>query len=89
MRIDPSSIFLIKHDKTIKMIRKYIGFVLMLSNVNLLIATEAEIEPNIVSSSTFHIEGKIAPPDIKPKDWYWTTRIFLDGGKRFAYLKVI
>jgi len=36
---------------------------------------------------TFHIEGKITPPETKPKDWYWTTRILLDGGKRLAYLK--
>ena len=39
-------------------------------------------------SSTFQIEGKIAPPDPKPKDWYWATRIYLDGGKRMAFLKV-
>ena len=42
----------------------------------------------IESMSSFQIEGKIAPPDPKPKDWYWATRIHLDGGKRMAYLKV-
>ena len=43
---------------------------------------------HVPSSLTFHIEGKITPPETKPKDWYWTTRILLDGGKRLAYLKV-
>ena len=53
-------------------------------------ATDSTIEPEVTvsPSSTFHIEGKISPPDVKPKDWYWTTRILLDGGKRLAYLKV-
>ena len=39
-------------------------------------------------SSSFNIEGKIAPPEPKPKDWYWSTKIYIDGGKRMAYLKV-
>lgn len=47
-------------------------------------ASEAETE-----ASSFLIEGKIAPPDPRPKDWFWTTRISLDGGKRSAFLKVI
>ena len=51
-------------------------------------AEEVEIEQSVPSSLTFHIEGKITPPETKPKDWYWTTRILLDGGKRLAYLKV-
>merc|ERR1739836_124913 len=50
-------------------------------------AAEVEIEQSVPSSLTFHIEGKITPPETKPKDWYWTTRILLDGGKRLAYLK--
>ena len=49
----------------------------------LLISTVPEVE----SSSNFQIEGKVAPPDSKPKDWYWTTKIYLEGGKRMAYLK--
>ena len=71
------------------MFRKLIVFVFIAINFSLLKATEAEVEPSLTSASTFHIEGKIAPPDIKPKDWYWTTRIFLDGGKRLAYIKVM
>ena len=39
-----------------------------------------DIEAEI--SSSFNIEGKIAPPEPKPKDWYWSTKIYLDGGKR-------
>ena len=40
------------------------------------------------TQSSFQIEGKVAPPDPKPKDWYWATKIYLDGGKRMAFLKV-
>ena len=36
----------------------------------------------------FQIEGKVTPPDIKPNNWYWTTRILIDGGKRVAFIKV-
>lgn len=46
-------------------------------------ASEADVE-----ASSFLIEGKIIPPDPRPKDWFWTTRISLDGGKRSAFLKV-
>ena len=49
----------------------------------LLVLTTTEVK----SSSNFQIEGKVAPPDFKPKDWYWTTKIYLEGGKRMAYLK--
>ena len=37
----------------------------------------------------FHqIEGKVTPPDPKPADWHWATRILIDGGKKLAFLKV-
>ena len=37
----------------------------------------------------FHqIEGKVIPPDPKPADWHWLTRILVDGGKKLAFLKV-
>jgi hypothetical protein len=49
----------------------------------LLVSTATEVE----SSSRFQIKGKVAPPDFKPKDWYWTTKIYLEGGKRMAYLR--
>ena len=42
-----------------------------------------------VSSGNFQFEGKILPPDHKPLDWYWSTRILIDGGKRLAFIKVI
>lgn len=29
----------------------------------------------------FRLEGKVTPPDWKPEDWYWKTRILVDGGK--------
>ena len=72
-------------------LRHLFGFVLILtiaSNQAQATDSSIEAEATISPSSTFHIEGKIAPPDVKPKDWYWTTRILLDGGKRLAYLKV-
>ena len=50
-------------------------------------AASSDIEVEVESNS-FQIEGKVAPPDPKPKDWYWTTKIYLEGGKRMAYLKV-
>ena len=73
------------------LLRHLFGFALILTvTSNQAQATDStiEAEATISPSSTFHIEGKIAPPDVKPKDWYWTTRILLDGGKRLAYLKV-
>merc|ERR1719189_2813617 len=47
----------------------------------------AETETDSAEVNLFQIEGKVAPPDPKPKDWYWMTKIYLDGGKRMAYLK--
>ena len=73
------------------LLRHLFGFALIISiTSNQAQATDSTIEAEATfsPSSTFHIEGKIAPPDVKPKDWYWTTRILLDGGKRLAYLKV-
>jgi len=32
----------------------------------------------------FKIEGKITPPDFKPKDWHWRTRILVDGGRKYS-----
>ena len=58
-------------------------FFFMTYGLCLLVSTVTEVE----SSSNFQIEGKVAPPDLKPKDWYWTTKIYLEGGKRMAYLK--
>jgi len=49
-------------------------------------AASSDIEVDVESNS-FQIEGKVAPPDPKPKDWYWTTKIHLEGGKRMGYLK--
>ena len=56
----------------------------------------AEEDITFVTSTTnenaelvFHqIEGKVTPPDPKPSDWYWATRILVDGGKKLAFLKV-
>ena len=53
-------------------------FVPMISGSDL----DSEIE-----NSSFQIEGKVTPPDPKPKDWYWSTRIYIDGGRRMAYIK--
>jgi len=54
---------------------------------SLVSAASSDLELEVESSSNFQIEGKVAPPDFKPKDWYWTTKIYLEGGKRMAYLK--
>ena len=54
-----------------------------------LVSAESETDDSVVTQSSFQIEGKIAPPDPKPKDWHWATKIYLDGGKRMAFLKVI
>jgi len=52
------------------------------------VSAESETDSSdTTTQSSFQIEGKIAPPDPKPKDWYWSTRIYLDGGKRMAFLK--
>lgn len=51
------------------------------------VALGAELEVEVENGNSFQIEGKIAPPDLKPKDWYWTTKISLEGGKRMGYLK--
>lgn len=58
--------------------------------------TRAEEDITFASGTTidnaelvFHqIEGKVTPPDPKPSDWYWATRILVDGGKKLAFLKV-
>jgi hypothetical protein len=70
---------------------KRIVFLILLAFTASAIASDGDVEvetPSQATSSLFQIEGKIAPPDPKPKEWYWSTKIFLDGGKRFAYLKV-
>jgi hypothetical protein len=40
------------------------------------------------SNGVFQFEGKILPPDNKPLNWHWTTRILIDGGRRVAFIKV-
>ena len=53
------------------------------------VSAESETDSSdTTTQSSFQIEGKVAPPDPKPKDWYWATKIYLDGGKRMAFLKV-
>ena len=69
---------------------KPIAFIFVFMSVgisSLISAASSDLEIDMESSS-FQIEGKVAPPDPKPKDWYWTTKITLEGGKRMAYLKV-
>ena len=69
---------------------KPIAFICVFMSVgisSLISAASSDLEIDMESSS-FQIEGKVAPPDSKPKDWYWTTKITLEGGKRMAYLKV-
>ncbi|TRY62596.1 hypothetical protein TCAL_00484 [Tigriopus californicus] len=50
-------------------------------------AAEAS-SPNGESTSTFfRVEGKVVPPENKGTDFYWRTRIVVEGGKRVAFLK--
>lgn len=35
----------------------------------------------------YKIEGKVYPPDNRGQDWFWRTRVLIDGGKRIGYLK--
>jgi len=51
------------------------------------VSADSETDDLVTTQNSFQIEGKIAPPDPKPKDWYWATKIYLDGGKRMAFLK--
>ena len=45
---------------------------------------------NVGCSDLFTIEGKVIPPEPKPSDWHWTTRILIDGGVvKTAFIKVI
>ena len=72
-------------------IRCFIFCILLLSGL-----TQADEDITFSTSSSsldndfvFHqIEGKVIPPDPKPADWHWLTRILVDGGKKLAFLKV-
>ena len=64
------------------------GFSLFFMTYGLcLLVSVVSSDLQVESSSRFQIEGKVAPPDFIPEDWYWTTKIYLEGGKRMAYLK--
>ncbi len=47
-------------------------------------ASEDE-EPETVA--LFKIEGKVIPPEQKPRDWAWDTKIMVDGGRKIGYVK--
>ncbi len=36
----------------------------------------------------FKVEGKVFPPDQRPREWFSDTRIVVDGGKKVGFLKV-
>ena len=69
-------------------VEAFILFLMTYGFCSLVSAGSSDLEVEVENSSNFQIEGKVAPPDFKPKDWYWTTKIYLEGGKRMAYLKV-
>jgi len=71
-------------------------YILIVSSFILPHFTQAEDDITFASSGSssessdlvFHqIEGKVTPPDPKPTDWYWATRILVDGGRKLAFLK--
>ena len=72
-------------------------YILIVSSFILPHFTQAEDDITFASSGSssessdlvFHqIEGKVTPPDPKPTDWYWATRVLVDGGRKLAFLKV-
>jgi hypothetical protein len=34
------------------------------------------------------VEGRVYPPDQRPKDWFWSTKVVVDGGKKIGFLRV-
>ena len=68
-------------------VEAFILFLMTYGLCSLVSAASSDLEVEVESSSNFQIEGKVAPPDFIPKDWYWTTKIYLEGGKRMGYLK--
>ena len=89
-----------KANSSFQSISKYLNlyFSFVVITFTLLQLTSAEDDVTFASSSSsssdnnelmFHqIEGKVTPPDPKPADWHWATRILIDGGKKLAFLKV-
>ena len=74
-------------DSTMFSIVNFASFLLLLTLVSSESDTQLQDEgPG--SNGVFQFEGKILPPDNKPSDWHWSTRILIDGGRRVAFLKV-
>ena len=46
----------------------------------------SESDPDVVVS-TYSINGKVYPPEQKPKDWYWATKVVVDGGRKVGYIR--
>ena len=42
---------------------------------------------SISEGNLYKIEGKISPPDVKSLDFYWRTRVMIDGGKKVGFIK--
>jgi len=80
----------------LNILKGHVFYRLIVSAFILIHLTQAEDDITFASSGSssdvndlvFHqIEGKVTPPDPKPADWYWATRILVDGGKKLAFLK--
>ena len=91
--------FKIEHfDSKAILFHSIVNFSFVVITFTLLQCTGAEDDVTFASSSASssennelifnQIEGKVTPPDPKPVDWYWATRILIDGGKKLAFLKV-
>jgi len=48
---------------------------------------EAYTSSSAMPSSLHRIEGKVFPPEPKPRDWHSATRIVLDGGRKVGFLR--
>ena len=40
-----------------------------------------------VENSVYKLEGKVIPPDQRPKDWFWKTKVVVEGGLKVGFVK--
>ncbi len=55
----------------------------------LMLASSSLSEVEVASAPPlFRVEGKVYPPDQRPRDWFSDTRVVVDGGRKVGFLKV-
>ena len=45
-------------------------------------------EVDELENSVYKLEGKVVPPDQRPKDWFWKTKVVVEGGVKVGFVKV-